>query len=70
MPEDQNAGMDPEALQRTLGELLASNRASQANFDVSAAIVRGLQHEVASIHMRIRRSLTHFATNGSTTGNW
>lgn len=34
MPEeDQLAGMDEEGLRRTLGELLASNRAMQANFD-------------------------------------
>lgn len=34
MPEeDQLAGMDEEGLRRLLGELLASNRATQANFD-------------------------------------
>jgi len=32
MPGDL-VGMDPEGLRRTLGELLASNRAMQANFD-------------------------------------
>lgn len=31
--EDQLAGMDEEGLRRLLGELLASNRATQANFD-------------------------------------
>lgn len=33
MAEDQLAGMDEEGLRRLLGELLASNRATQANFD-------------------------------------
>lgn len=34
MPEDdQLAGMDPEGLRRTLGELLAANRKTQANLD-------------------------------------
>lgn len=34
MPEeDQIAGLDEEGLRRLLGELLASNRATQANFD-------------------------------------
>lgn len=34
MPEDDRiAGMDEEGLRRTIGELLASNRGTQANFD-------------------------------------
>lgn len=33
MAEDQLAGMDEEGLRRLLGELLASNRGTQANFD-------------------------------------